>query len=87
MVELGGALPHESKLTVCVRDTEQYRKLAKDVTTEDSARNVLEIGCSYGHCTALLAKAKSLVAIDVSAECIEVQSDTKQHTNAHCKRV
>ena len=51
-------------------DTESFRRLARSQLLPSD--RVLEIGCSYGEATALLAvKAEAVIAVDVSSDALE----------------
>jgi len=59
-------------LVQIVADTSTYRRLSEAILSCD---RVLEIGCSWGHCTELLAaRASSVVALDCSRECVKTAS-------------
>jgi hypothetical protein len=63
---------------VVVPETSQYRALAiSQVTTRD---RVLEIGCDFGVCTALLARqSRHAVGVDISAARVQKASQTYGH--------
>lgn len=60
------------RLVEVVASTIEYRHLSDRVLSSD---RVVEIGCSWGHCTELLAaRASDVLGMDCSRECIEVAS-------------
>jgi hypothetical protein len=60
----------ERALVVATFDTTSFRRLMRLYTTADDA--VLEVGCSYGACSALLAgEVAAYVGVDNSFECVE----------------
>ena len=63
---------------VVVPETSQYRALAiSQVTTRD---RVLEIGCDFGVCTAILARqASHALGVDISAARVQKASQTYGH--------
>ena len=51
-------------------ETPHYRRIARKLTLADDV--VLELGCSFGDCTAeLAARARAVRAVDHSCECVE----------------
>jgi trans-aconitate methyltransferase len=55
---------------IATRDVKQYRATIADVVTDEDV--VLEIGCEWGTTTTLLAaRARAVLATDVSSECLE----------------
>lgn len=55
-----------------VAGTDAYRRLAGRVLASD---HVIEIGCSWGHCTEILAQhAAEVLGLDCSRACVEVAS-------------
>ena len=79
LVSQGTVHAHEGLQVLVVNNTLLYRHLA--MTRVSSDDRAVEIGCSYGHCTALLPC--SAIGVDHAQEKVE----EAQETYSHCRFV
>lgn len=68
---------HNSSALLLCEETDSFRKLARSQVLP--ADGVLEVGCSSGHATALLARGRSVLAIDVAEEQLQAASERCAH--------